>query len=203
MRARTRFGAEKRTPSSLIIDRCPGVPDPILATGSRQDLKRKTDIALAAPNSAPIEGSWWPPPGDDVDEDSFVAALQRSRPDSLDAEQIQQTVWRRPARTSVQGDSHGATLAHDAFIDELRDAYDAERQLTQALRSSPRRPRPSAEGRLLIASRRNAGTFQRIDSVRQPRREGARKHFDGIAGSSKRENPSSRRTSTTRRWTRA
>jgi ferritin-like metal-binding protein YciE len=33
-----------------------------------------------------------------------------------------------------------AGTLHDAFIDELRDAYDAEKQLLKALPSWPRRP---------------------------------------------------------------
>jgi ferritin-like metal-binding protein YciE len=76
-----------------------------------------------------------------------------------------------------------ATL-HDAFLDELRDAYDAEKQLTRAL---PKMARAAASPDLRAAFERHLGeteehvrrleqTFASLDE--RPRG----KHCDGVAG---------------------
>ena len=79
--------------------------------------------------------------------------------------------------------AEAATL-HDAFIDELRDTYDAEKQLTKALAklakaaSSPRL-REAFETHL----EETQGQIERLEQVFESLDEKARgKHCDGIAG---------------------
>ena len=78
-----------------------------------------------------------------------------------------------------------AGTLHDAFIDELRDTYDAERQLTKALREAGEgRQRRRTAGGLSVASRRDTRA-RSSDWNRSSRRleEKVRgKHCDGIAG---------------------
>ena len=77
-----------------------------------------------------------------------------------------------------------AGTLHDAFIDELRDTYDAERQLTKALAklakaaSSPKL-RDAFESHL----EETQGQIERLEQVFETLDEKARgKHCDGIAG---------------------
>ena len=69
-----------------------------------------------------------------------------------------------------------AGTLHDAFIDELRDAYDAEKQLTKALpKLAKAATSRGAEGGLRDASRGDAWTRRTSRAgVREPRRESAR-----------------------------
>jgi ferritin-like metal-binding protein YciE len=73
---------------------------------------------------------------------------------------------------------------HDAFIDELRDTYDAERQLTKALSSlakasSSPKLREAFESHLAETQ----GQIERLEQVFESLDEKARgKHCDGIAG---------------------
>ena len=77
-----------------------------------------------------------------------------------------------------------AGTLHDAFIDELRDSYDGEKQLTKALAklakaaTSPQL-REAFEGHL----EETQGQIERLEQVFELLKEKARgKHCDGIAG---------------------
>jgi ferritin-like metal-binding protein YciE len=76
-----------------------------------------------------------------------------------------------------------ATL-HDAFIDELRDTYDAEKQLTKAL---PKLAKASSNPKLRQAFeahlQETQGQIERLEQVFESLDERARgKHCEGIAG---------------------
>src|SRR4026207_294372 len=77
-----------------------------------------------------------------------------------------------------------AGTLHDAFIDELRDTYDAEKQLTKALAkldkaSSNPQPRQAVEAHLAETQ----GQIERLEQVFESLDEKVRgKHCDGIAG---------------------
>ena len=77
-----------------------------------------------------------------------------------------------------------AGTLHDAFIDELRDTYDAEKQLTKALSklakaSSDSKLRDAFETHL----EETQGQIERLERVFESLDEKARgKHCDGIAG---------------------
>jgi ferritin-like metal-binding protein YciE len=76
-----------------------------------------------------------------------------------------------------------ATL-HDAFIDELRDAYDAEKQLTKAL---PKLAKAASNPKLRQAFeahlQETEGQIERLEEVFESLDEKVRgKHCDGIAG---------------------
>ena len=73
---------------------------------------------------------------------------------------------------------------HDAFLDELRDAYDAEKQLTKAL---PKLAKAATDVRLRAAFethlKETQGQVARLEQVFQSLDEPVRgKHCDGIAG---------------------
>ena len=73
---------------------------------------------------------------------------------------------------------------HDAFIDELRDTYDAERQLTKAL---PKLAKAAANAKLRTAFETHLeethGQIARLEQVFESLDEKVRgKHCDGIAG---------------------
>jgi len=73
---------------------------------------------------------------------------------------------------------------HDAFLDELRDAYDAEKQLTKAL---PKMAKASSSEELKTAFQdhleETKGHIQRLEQVFASLDEKVRgKHCDGIAG---------------------
>jgi ferritin-like metal-binding protein YciE len=73
---------------------------------------------------------------------------------------------------------------HDAFLDELRDMYDAEKQLTKALPKLAKAAR-SVELRQAIESHleQTMGHVERLEQVFEGLGEKARgKHCDGIAG---------------------
>jgi ferritin-like metal-binding protein YciE len=77
-----------------------------------------------------------------------------------------------------------ATTLHDAFIDELRDTYDAERQLTKAL---PKLAKAASSPELRQAFESHLeetkGQIERLESVFESLEEKARgKRSDGIAG---------------------
>lgn len=77
-----------------------------------------------------------------------------------------------------------AGTLHDAFIDELRDAYDAEKQLTKAL---PKLAKTASNPELREAFethlQETQGQVERIEQVFEVIGEKARgKHCDGIAG---------------------
>ena len=75
-----------------------------------------------------------------------------------------------------------AGTLHDAFIDELRDAYDAEKQLTKALPKLARASIPSYVKRLRAISKRLRA---RSDGWSRSSRAGRKvrgKHCDGIEG---------------------
>ena len=77
-----------------------------------------------------------------------------------------------------------AKTLHDAFIDELRDAYDAERQLTKAL---PRMAKAASSPDLRAAFEEHLeetrGQIERLEHVFETLDEKVRgKHCDGIAG---------------------
>ena len=73
---------------------------------------------------------------------------------------------------------------HDAFIDELRDTYDAEKQLTKAL---PKLAKAASNPKLRDAFERHLeetqGQIERLEQVFETLDEKVRgKHCDGIAG---------------------
>ena len=73
---------------------------------------------------------------------------------------------------------------HDAFIDELRDTYDAEKQLTKAL---PKMAKAAGSPRLRAAFESHLeetrGQIERLEQVFESLDEKVRgKHCDGIAG---------------------
>ncbi len=77
-----------------------------------------------------------------------------------------------------------ATTLHDAFIDELRDTYDAERQLTKAL---PKLAKAASSPELRQAFESHLEEtrvqIERLESVFESLDEKVRgKHCDGIAG---------------------
>lgn len=77
-----------------------------------------------------------------------------------------------------------AGTLHDAFIDELRDTYDAERQLTKAL---PRLAKASSNPKLREAFEAHLeetrGQIDRLEEVFESLDEKVRgKHCEGIAG---------------------
>ena len=79
--------------------------------------------------------------------------------------------------------AHSGTL-HDAFLDELKDSYDAEKQLTKALPKLAKAA-TSAELRDAFESHleETRGHIERLEQVFELLDEKARgKHCDGIAG---------------------
>ena len=95
-----------------------------------------------------------------------------------------------------------AGTLHDAFIDELRDTYDAERQLTKALASWPKRRRPRcAMPSNRTSRRRTVKSNGWKESSRVSMRRSAASIVTGSPGSSKKASRSWKRTSTTTRWT--
>jgi ferritin-like metal-binding protein YciE len=77
-----------------------------------------------------------------------------------------------------------AKTLHDAFLDELRDAYDAEKQLTKAL---PKMAKAASSAELRTAFETHLeetrGQVTRLEEVFASLGEKARgKHCDGIAG---------------------
>ena len=77
-----------------------------------------------------------------------------------------------------------AGTLHDAFIDELRDTYDAEKQLTKAL---PKLAKASSDPKLRQAFESHLeetrGQIERLEQVFESLEERPRgKHCDGIAG---------------------
>jgi ferritin-like metal-binding protein YciE len=73
---------------------------------------------------------------------------------------------------------------HDAFIDELRDTYDAERQLTKALaKLAKTASAPALSGAFESHLEETQGQIERLEQVFESLDEKARgKHCDGIAG---------------------
>jgi|SoiMethySBSTD1v2_1073268.scaffolds.fasta_scaffold538380_1 ferritin-like metal-binding protein YciE len=77
-----------------------------------------------------------------------------------------------------------AGTLHDAFIDELRDTYDAEKQLTKAL---PKLAKAATNTKLRTAFethlQETLGQIERLEQVFESLDEKVRgKHCDGIAG---------------------
>jgi len=98
-----------------------------------------------------------------------------------------------------------AETLHDAFLDELRDSYDAEKQLTKAL---PKLAKAASNPKLRQAFEAHLeetqGHVQRLEQVFESLDEKVRgKHCNGIAGIIEEARPSWRKNSTTARWTRA
>ena len=93
---------------------------------------------------------------------------------------------------------------HDAFIDELRDTYDAEKQLTKAL---PKLAKAASSDELREAFESHLeetrGQIERLEQVfAEPRREGPRQALRRHRrASSKKASRSWRRTSTRPPWT--
>ena len=76
-----------------------------------------------------------------------------------------------------------AGTLHDAFLDELRDSYDAEKQLTKALPKMAKAASARPASGLREPSEETAGQVQRLEQVFESLGEKARgKHCDGIAG---------------------
>ena len=73
---------------------------------------------------------------------------------------------------------------HDAFIDELRDAYDAEKQLIKALpKMAKAATSPRAAGNVEAHLKETHGHVRRIEEVLESLDEAIRgKHCGGIAG---------------------
>ena len=95
-----------------------------------------------------------------------------------------------------------AGTLHDAFIDELRDTYDAERQLTKAL-AKLAKAATAAELREAFESHleETRGQIQRLEQVFESLEEKARgSTATGLPASSKKARRLWRRTSMTPRW---
>ena len=77
-----------------------------------------------------------------------------------------------------------AGTLHDAFIDELRDTYDAEKQLTKALAKLARAAtNPKLREAFETHLQETQGQIERLEQVFESLEEKARgKHCDGIAG---------------------
>jgi len=77
-----------------------------------------------------------------------------------------------------------AGTLHDAFIDELRDTYDAEKQLTKALaKLAKAATAPELQEAFQSHLEETQGQVQRLEQVFESLEEKARgKHCDGIAG---------------------
>jgi len=73
---------------------------------------------------------------------------------------------------------------HDAFLDELRDAYDAEKQLTRALpRMAKAASSPDLRKAFYVHLEETRGQIERLERVFAGLDEKVRgKHCDGIAG---------------------
>jgi ferritin-like metal-binding protein YciE len=73
---------------------------------------------------------------------------------------------------------------HDAFIEELRDTYDAERQLTKALaKLAETATAPELKEAFQSHLEETQGQIQRLEKIFDSLQERARgKHCDGIAG---------------------
>ena len=94
---------------------------------------------------------------------------------------------------------------HDAFVDELRDTYDAEKQITKAL---PKMAKAACSSELRAAFEAHLEETReqvdRLEEVFASLDEKVRgKHCDGVAASSRKASPSWRKTSMTPRWMRA
>src|SRR5262245_51693196 len=77
-----------------------------------------------------------------------------------------------------------AGTLHDAFIDELRDTYDAEKQLTKALSKLARAAsNPELRDAFETHLEETQGHIERLERVFESLDERVRgKHCDGIAG---------------------
>ena len=77
-----------------------------------------------------------------------------------------------------------AGTLHDAFIDELRDTYDAERQLTKALpKLAKAATSPQLRAAFTTHLEETKGQIERLEQVFESLDEKVRgKHCDGIAG---------------------
>jgi len=77
-----------------------------------------------------------------------------------------------------------AGTLHDAFIDELRDTYDAEKQLTKALaKLAKAASSPELQDAFETHLEETQGQIQRLEQVFESLDEKVRgKHCDGIAG---------------------
>jgi ferritin-like metal-binding protein YciE len=77
-----------------------------------------------------------------------------------------------------------AGTLHDAFIDELRDTYDAERQLTKALaKLAKAATSPDLSEAFSSHLQETQGQIERLEEVFASLDEKVRgKHCDGIAG---------------------
>lgn len=80
--------------------------------------------------------------------------------------------------------AEAGTTLHDAFIDELRDTYDAERQLTKALTKLAKAARsPRLREAFESHLEETEGQIERLERVFEGLDEKVRgKHCDGIAG---------------------
>jgi ferritin-like metal-binding protein YciE len=77
-----------------------------------------------------------------------------------------------------------AGTLHDAFIDELRDTYDAEKQLTKALPKMAKAAKsPELRQALETHLQETMGQIERLEQVFESLEEKVRgKHCDGMAG---------------------
>ena len=96
-----------------------------------------------------------------------------------------------------------AGTLHDAFIDELRDTYDAEKQLTKALPKLAKAAtsRICARRSSRISRRRRGRSHVSNRCSRAWTRKCAASTVTGSRGSSRKANPSWRRISMRPRWT--
>jgi len=102
------------------------------------------------------------------------------------------TLTEKPTRPGSKGGSQtkekttmaDAGTLHDAFIDELRDAYDGEKQLTKALaKLAKASTSPKLQQAFASHLEETQGHIERLEQVFESLDEKARgKHCDGIAG---------------------
>src|SRR6187431_3103026 len=124
-------------------------------------------------------------PGADMDADRLADSRSHRQAPALRERN-------RSAARALRGEAHShgrnvmaeAGTLHDAFIDELRDTYDAEKQLTKALAklakaASNPKLRQAFESHL----EETQGQIERLEQVFESLDEKPRgKHCDGIAG---------------------
>jgi ferritin-like metal-binding protein YciE len=88
---------------------------------------------------------------------------------------------------------------HDAFIDELRDAYDAERQLLKALaRLAKAATAPNQKQAFTNHRSETEGHVARLEQVFESLGQRARHTAKALRASSKKADPFSKRTSARR-----
>jgi ferritin-like metal-binding protein YciE len=157
---------------------------PIPAVGASDQLLAACGIDTALPNGQPDPGVITPSDASTAASDGFVAAVAKHRHFARDRSAARVMNGAAAHTITRRDDMAEAGTLHDAFIDELRDTYDAEKQLTKALpmlakAASNPKLRQAFESHL----QETQGQITRLEQVFESLDEKVRgKHCDGIAG---------------------